>query len=85
MKVYQRVLQENVAYIFECPMTAPATEELNKQFTTSVQQYVQNKFLNRGYNLYVESNLDMLGVVVVLDINNLPATEVVDLQFGLTE
>lgn len=77
MKIYQRVLQENVAYIFECPMPTSATEELIKQFTIAVQQYVQNKFPNRGYNLYVESNMDMLGVVVVLDINDLPATEVV--------
>ena len=78
LKIYQKVIRKNVAYIFECPMSTTATDKQIKEFTMYVQQYVQNKFPSRGYNLYMETNMDMLGVVVVLDANNLSAVEVVD-------
>ena len=77
--MYNVTLKElipNIAYLFELPQNN-VTDDLLKDYVSRIQCYIQQRFPNRGYNLYEEVNRDMLCVVAIMDVNDLPPTEVV--------
>lgn len=57
MKIYQRVLQENVAYIFECPMPTKGAKTFSAQNITGVNvvwdcgQELKNLLADAEFNL----------------------------------
>lgn len=67
----RRTLVKNVAYIYEQPTANAVTKQQLNLFVSQVMGVVQNEFPG-AHNYYVESHLDMLQVVVILDINSIP-------------
>lgn len=68
----RRTLVKNVAYIYEQPTAEAVTKEQVNSFVSYVMEVVQAEFPG-AHNYYVESNYDMLQVVVILDVNSIPA------------
>ena len=77
-KVTLKELIPNVVYLFELPQ-GNLTEYKLWDFISHIQCYIQQRFPERGYNLYEEVNRDMLCVVAIMDVNDIPPTEVVEI------